>query len=214
MPRTPRRRGALRYLASELLLPPLETADAGRAAAAAAGAAVAARSLGGAAAAAAGAPGTARSIGSAAAAAVRIAATADAIGAAVTARILGGKLSDRASCRYRIGVCHGVRRRGDRRRSHTRHEQRSHEFQFRHHASGLPLPCELKTPNFRANPMSQLSWGITTAASRSQAAGDGVVAVGATVAEDREQMVVPRACVCCRRLVWRQMVAGRAPRCG
>jgi hypothetical protein len=40
--------------------------------------------------------------------------------------------------------------------------------------------------------MSQLSCGITNAASRSQAAGDGVVAVGATVAEDREQMVVPR----------------------
>src|SRR5271166_3780715 len=118
-PHTPRRLGALRYRASELLLPPMETADAGRAAAAAAGA-----------------TGTARSIGSAAAAAVRTAATADAIGAAVTARILGGKLSDRTSRRYRIGVCHGVRRRGDRRRSHTRNEQRSHEVQFRHHASG------------------------------------------------------------------------------
>jgi hypothetical protein len=53
----------LRYLASELLLPPLETADAGHAAAAAA----------------AGATGTARSIGSAAAAAARIAATAAAM---------------------------------------------------------------------------------------------------------------------------------------
>src|SRR5271166_2660576 len=147
-PHTPRRLGALRYRASELLLPPMETADAGRAAAAAAGATGTARSLGGAAAAAAGATGTARSIGSAAAAAVRTAATADAIGAAVTARILGGKLSDRTSRRYRIGVCHGVRRRGDRRRSHTRNEQRSHEVQFRHHASGLPLPVNVKHPLF------------------------------------------------------------------
>jgi hypothetical protein len=126
---------ALCYRASELLLPPMETPDAGRAAAAAAGATGTARSLGGAAAATAGATGTARSIGSAAA--VRTAATAAAIGAAVTARILGGKLSDRTSCRYRIGVCHGVRRRGDRRRSHTCHEQRSHEFQFCHHIFGF-----------------------------------------------------------------------------
>jgi hypothetical protein len=156
--------GASRYLASELLLPPIETADAGHAAAAAAGAAAAACSLGGAAAAAAGATGTARSIASAAVAAAGAAAAAAGISAAATARILRDKLSDRTFCRYRVSVCRGVRRRRDRRRSHPRHEQRSHEFQFRHHASPVPLSCERKPPNFRANLMSQLSCGITTAA--------------------------------------------------
>jgi hypothetical protein len=53
------------------------------------------------------------------------------------------------------------------------------------------FPVNVKQPNFRANPMSQLSCGITTAASRSQAAGGGVVAAGATVAEDREQIHGP-----------------------
>src|SRR6478752_1018015 len=131
-PRTLRRSGSL------LLLPPVEAADAGHAAAAAPWAAAAAHTLCGTTAAAQRAAAAARAVGGTAAATAGVAAAADPIGAAVTAGTLGCKLSDRYARRHREGLCCCNRCRGDRRGRRSRHDQRSDEFQFRHHDSGLP----------------------------------------------------------------------------
>src|SRR6478609_1953430 len=121
-----------------LLLPPVEAADAGDAAAAAPWAAAAAHALCGTTAAAQRAAAAARAVGGTAAATAGVAAAADPIGAAVTAGTLGCQLSDRYARRHREGLCCCNRCRGDRRGRRSRHDQRSDEFQFRHHDSGLP----------------------------------------------------------------------------